>query len=114
MTMFVRMSMIMVMAMLMSVRKVYVKLHPGDALPLLSANVQVVTVQLEFTQFAFEFACVHAQVYQRAIEHVTADAAKDIEIQSSHLTVDRVLALDLGGWELEPGFPASALIWLAA
>jgi hypothetical protein len=63
-----------------------------------AASVEMVAVEVEFFKFTVERGWIHAQVNQRANEHVTADAAEDVEIQGFHF----VRAF------------ANELIWLAA
>ena len=95
------MRMIMIMRMLVGVavvvREVDIKLHTRDGGFFTAQYVQMVAVQLELLQLALQLGCVHAQVKQRANEHVTGDAAKYIEIECFHLDS-----------------ATRALIWLAA
>ena len=42
--------------------------------------MEVVAVELEFFQLAFEFGGVHAEIQQRGDEHVARDAAENVEI----------------------------------
>jgi hypothetical protein len=65
-------------------REVNVKLHAGDGRFLLAGNVEVITVELELFQLAFEFAGVHAKIKQRGDEHVAGDAAEKVEIKDFH------------------------------
>ena len=78
-------------------RKVDIKLHAGNGGFFAAQHMQVVAVELELFQFAFELGRVHAQVKQRADEHVPGNAAKDIKIECFHLDS-----------------ATRALIWLAA
>ena len=73
----------------------HIEFNPGDAGFLFAENVKMPAVELQFFQLAFQFARVHAQINQRADEHVAADAAEKIEVKRFH-------------------FSTSALIWLAA
>ena len=95
------MRMFMIMRMLVGVavvvREVDIKLHTRDGGFFTAQYVQMVAVQLELLQLALQLGCVHAQVKQRANEHVAGDAAKNIEIECFHLDS-----------------ATRALIWLAA
>ena len=79
------MNMSVLMLMVVFMRKMHVELDAGNALAFVLADVQVEAVELELLQFARELVRVHAEVKQRADEHVTADAAEDVEIKSFHL-----------------------------
>jgi hypothetical protein len=89
-------SMIVVVAVrvrvVMLIREVDIKLHAGDARLLPARNVEMVAVQLEFLQLAFEPAGVHAEVEQRGDEHVAGDAAEEVEIKRLHEKI--ILATD--------------------
>ena len=82
----------------MLVREVNVELHAFDSLFMGAAHVQVEFVQTEFVQLRLQSIEIQSQIDQRTDQHVTADAAKDVQIESLH---DQI-------------FSASALIWLAA
>jgi hypothetical protein len=71
---------------------VNVELHAVDAGLLSAADVQVITAEIEFPQFAFEIANIHPQINQRADKHVAADAAEEIEVQGFH--AENFLATD--------------------
>jgi len=95
MLMAMRMIMLMPVFVVMFMRQVNIEFYPGDGRFLLARNVEMIAVELEFFQLAFEPARVHAQVQQRGDEHVAGNAADEIEIEDIH-------------------FYAKALIWLAA
>ena len=84
------------MRVVMVVREVDIEFDAGNGGFLSARNVQVIAVELEFLQLAFEFVRIHAKVEQRGDEHVTGDAAKNIEVQRFHFEATK------------------ALIWLAA
>ena len=46
--------------------------------------MQVIAFQFQFLQFAFELAGIGTEVDQRTNEHVTADAAENVEIKCFH------------------------------
>ena len=77
-------------------REVDIKFYASDGRFLLPANVEMITVQLQFLQLAFEFARIHAEIQQRGDEHIAGDAAEKVEVKNFH------------------GREASAFIWLAA
>jgi hypothetical protein len=77
----VTMAMVVVIVVML---EVHIKLHARDALTLLSSDMQVVIIQLELRQFPLEFPGIHTQIDQGANEHVAADAAEDVEIESFH------------------------------
>jgi hypothetical protein len=64
--------------------EMHVEFRPRDARPLPARHVEVIAIQTELRQLAFELFDVKAQVQHRADEHVTADAAEDIEVKSFH------------------------------
>ena len=70
--------------MVVVVREMHIELDARDALAFILAEVQMEAVELELLQLAGEFVGVHAEVKQRADEHVTADAAEDVKIKSFH------------------------------
>src|SRR5262245_59746740 len=64
--------------------EMHVEFRSRDARPLPARHVEMVAIQTELRQLAFELFEVNAQVQHRPDEHVTADAAEDIEIKSFH------------------------------
>jgi hypothetical protein len=46
--------------------------------------MQMIPVEFELLELTFEMCRVHAQVNQRAEEHVAGNAAEQIEIESLH------------------------------
>jgi hypothetical protein len=60
-----------------------------------AVNMQAITAKLELFQFELKIPRIHAQINQRAEEHVAADAAEEVKVERFH-------------------FSANALIWLAA
>ena len=77
-----------------------VELDPFNARLLFARGMDVIFVETELRQFAVQLLERHAQIEQRADEHIAADSAEDIEIKSFHLAG--------AVWS------ASVLIWLAA
>jgi len=77
----------------------HVELRAGDLGFLGTLDVEVIAVEVEFTQLGFERGEVDSQIEQGADEHIAADAAEDVQVQGLHVVV--------------PG-AARALIWLAA
>ena len=83
-------AMVMVMAVIvrvfvvMLVREVDIELHAGDGGLLAARNVEMIAVELEFLQFAFQPVGVHAEVEQRGDEHVAGDAAEEVEVKNFH------------------------------
>jgi hypothetical protein len=98
---FMLMSMPVFMGMLMGMHvsgvmimlQMNIKLHAVDAVLLLPAGVEVVTVNFQLRQFALQPPGVHPQVNQRPQKHVAADAAEDIEIKSFHAVANRLIWL---------------------
>src|SRR5437899_8252527 len=88
----------MLVLMLMILLQMDVELHSLNIRLLLSSRMQVVALQLEFAQLPLQLFEVDAQIEHRANEHVAADAAENIQVNSLHFS--------------SPA--ASALIWLAA
>ena len=82
----VAMLMVVVMwvVMVMIVRQVNIEFHPVDGRLLLARNMQVIAVELELFQLAFQAARIHAQVQQRGDEHVARNAADKVEVKNFH------------------------------
>ena len=76
---------VLVVVVFMVMREVNVKFYAGDGRFLLARDMQVIAVELEFHQLAFEPLRVHAEVQQRGDKHVTGDAADEVEIEGFHL-----------------------------
>lgn len=70
--------------MLVLVRQMDIELHARDAGFVLARSVEVVAVELELGEFALQRGGVHAEVEQRADEHITTDAGESVEEQSFH------------------------------
>ena len=69
-----------VLLMVMGVT-VNIEFHPFDFALFTAANVQVVLVQSQLGELVLEVVLVNAEINQRAVEHVAADAAKHIEVE---------------------------------
>jgi hypothetical protein len=78
------------------VREVHIELNAFYCGFLGAARVEVEAVEAKFFQLVLEFVKIDTEIEQRADQHITADAAEDIEIKGFHC------------------FWARALIWLAA
>jgi hypothetical protein len=61
-----------------------VKLRAGNGSSFLPRHVQMIFVQTKFLQLMLERVRIHAEIQHRADEHVTADAAEDVEVKSFH------------------------------
>lgn len=61
-----------------------IELGSCDVRTLLTRRVQVVSADPELLELVFQLVEVHAHIQQRTDEHVTADAAENIEIQRFH------------------------------
>ena len=64
--------------------QMHIELYPFDGSLVLTGNVQVIAVQFQFAQRLRERVGIRAEVNQGADKHVTADAAKNIEIECFH------------------------------
>jgi hypothetical protein len=95
MMVFLVIVMMPVRVVVMLVSQMNVKLHARDSLSFLPPDVQVIAIHLELREFTFQLARVHAQINQRANEHVAADAAENVEVKSLHLILNRNLTLNL-------------------
>ena len=64
--------------------------------------MQVIIIQLELAEFAPQFVRIHAEVNQRADEHVAADAAENVEVKGFHidLATKRRRRLKIGNLDL--------------
>ena len=62
----------------------------------------MIIIQLEFAELASQFARIHAQVNQRADEHVATDAAENVEVKGFHidLATKRRRRLKIGNLDL--------------
>jgi len=90
---------LIVVMVMMIILQMDVELHAFDIGFLTASSVEmVVVVELELLEFGFELFEVDAQVEHRADEHITADPAENVEVDSFHFN--------------SPA--ARALIWLAA
>ena len=74
-----------IMTVFVVVREVDIELDAADLRFLAASGMKVVAVELELLQFRFECGGIHAEIQQRADEHVAADAAEDVEIKSFHV-----------------------------
>src|SRR5712692_9925116 len=84
--------------MVMLIVRAYIEFHPFNLRFFLAPGVQVAARELQFLQLLFEGVKIDPQIDHRAEEHVSADAAEDVEVDRFHFR--------------SPA--ASALIWLAA
>ncbi|MCP6769495.1 hypothetical protein NL529_32080, partial [Klebsiella pneumoniae] len=71
--MVMQMSMVVVVPVAMLVFQMDVELHALDCRLVLSRHVEVVSVELQFLEFTRKFVGVHAEVDERADEHVAGD-----------------------------------------
>lgn len=76
-----------------------IELDAGDLGFFSACGVEVVAVEVKFGEFGLEVIERYAEVEHGADEHIAADAAEAVEVESFHWLA--------GGW-------ARALIWLAA
>jgi hypothetical protein len=81
---------IVVVRMFVVVRQMHVELDSFDAGFLFARDVEVIAAKLQFFQFVLQLVRVRAQVNHRADEHVTADAAEDVEIKRFHFSEGQV------------------------
>jgi hypothetical protein len=91
------MPVIVVVVVVMILGEVYVEFDTFDGRLVAARDVQVVTFEGELSQFVFEPVRIDAESDEGAEEHVAAQAAVDIQVESVHVVP-----------------AASALIWLAA
>jgi len=87
-SMMMRMSMFMIVMMIiiviMFILQVDIEFYAGDSGFFPARDVEVVAIHAQFFQFVLEPMGVHAQIQQGANEHVAADAAEDVEVESFH------------------------------
>jgi hypothetical protein len=91
MLMFVLMSMrvpvlmaVMLMFLFVLIFHVNIKLRPRNMPTLLPRDMQVVTSESKLGQPMLQFVRIHSQINHRPDEHVTADAAKDVQVKRFH------------------------------
>src|SRR5437762_10659396 len=65
-------------------REAHFELHSVDARFPCARRNGLPALELEFPEFALDGPYVDAEINQRAEEHVAADAAEDVEIESVH------------------------------
>jgi hypothetical protein len=58
--------------------QMHLELCAGDAAPGLATDVEVIAVELEFSEFALQARGVNAQVEQRGDQHVASNAAEQV------------------------------------
>ena len=77
---------VLVVAMFMIViaGQVNIKFHAADTALVTARKMQVIAIQVELGQFAFQLSGIDAQIHQRTNKHIAADAAKQIQIQGLH------------------------------
>ncbi len=88
----------LLLLVVMVVLQVDVEFYTFDIGFLTAGRVQVVVIEAELLEFLFELTEIDAQIEHRTDEHIAADPAEDVEVDSFHLS--------------SPA--ARALIWLAA
>src|SRR5207247_8740288 len=64
--------------------EVNLEFGPTDVRPLLAGNMQMIILKAKRRQRLLQAVEVHAQVKQRADEHVAADPAEEVEIERFH------------------------------
>jgi hypothetical protein len=94
----------MLVGVLMFVFQVNVELGSRDRTFMTAPGVQVIPIQMQLGQFLVEPGKINSQIKKGSNEHVPADTAEKIEIESFHL--------ESRPWDHSAA--ASALIWLAA
>jgi hypothetical protein len=80
MVMFVRVIVTMQVLVPMIMGEVDIELHAFDGGLVRPADVKMIVREAEFFQFLLQLVCIHANINQRADEHIAADAAEDVEI----------------------------------
>jgi hypothetical protein len=75
--------------MRMLVREVNVKFHALNRRFLGATAVKMKVIKAQLLQLMLELVKVHAQINQRPDEHVTADAAENIQIKRLHVSIIR-------------------------
>ncbi len=68
----------------MSIRQVNIKLNAFDAALMGAVDMKVIAVQAEPAQLVLQLVRIHPEVEEGADEHVTADTAKEIQVESFH------------------------------
>ena len=72
------------MRVVMVLRQMNVELDAFDAGFLPACNVEVIAVQLQLLQVVLQPVGIHAQIQERADEHIAADAAEKVQVESFH------------------------------
>jgi len=78
--MFVLVFLVIVSAVLMMFMQVNVEFDARDLGLLRAGDVQMVTAEIQFLQFAVQLRGIHADIHERAEQHVATDAAENIQI----------------------------------
>ncbi len=66
--------------------KMDIELYPFDAGLAPARYMQVIAFESQFSQLPLQCVSIHAQINQRADEHVATDAAEDVQVQCFHLS----------------------------
>src|SRR6266478_1224268 len=61
-----------------------IEFYPGDAILVSSSGMDVVALEGQFAQLLVQLAQVEPQVQKCPDEHVTADSAEKIQVESFH------------------------------
>lgn len=77
-------------------------------------RVQMIIVEAQLAEFAFEPVEIDAHIDQGADEHIAADTAEEIKIKSIHLVLREGGRAGAGGASAGCASATRALIWLAA
>jgi len=75
---------VMVVLVFMILGHVNIELDALDASLLPAPDVQMIAFQAQLAQLAFQLAGLDAQIQQGTDEHIAADSADQVQIQSSH------------------------------
>jgi len=96
MSMAVRVTVLVVMVMLMIFVigfEMDIHFDAGNAAFFLLVHMQVVAFELQLAEFTAELLRAHAQINERAKQHVTTNATKNVEVERFHLFTKRLIWL---------------------
>ena len=84
---------LIVMMVMMIILQMHIELYAFDVGFLSASGMQVVVVELELLEFVFQLLEIDAQIEHRADEHIAADPAENVEVDSFHFNSPAARAL---------------------
>jgi len=86
--------MLMLMSVIVIMRQMDVEFHPGDGGFLLAGDMEVIAIEPELFQLAFEPARIDSEIKQCGDEHIARDAADEVKVKNFHRFLPELYARD--------------------